>query len=144
MAWIVNYQPTITNQHIHMGNQTVKDSPITKDAPANEAPSMGFAAAVIDNAKAELHRLTAEAKEAVVELLRRLMIGKQKPKDVMMPVRAAMEAGVIRRPTWEEFCSEFGIDLLKSKSSFSDYTNPARKPYEGEDFEALKSQFLKL
>lgn len=134
LAWIVNYQPTITNQHIHMGNQTVKDSPITKDAPANEAPSMGFAAAVIDNAKAE----------AVIELLRRLMIGKQKPKDVMMPVRAAMEAGVIRRPTWEEFCSEFGIDLLKSKSSFSDYTNPARKPYEGEDFEALKSQFLKL
>ena len=48
-----------------MGNQTVKDSPITKDAPANEAPSMGFAAAVIDYAKAE----------AVVELLGRRKIG---------------------------------------------------------------------
>lgn len=107
---------------------------VRDDEPANAAPSMGFAAAVIDTTQAE----------AVISLLRRLMTGKQKPKDVMMPVRAAMEAGVIRRPTWEEFCSEFGTGLLKSKASFSDYTNPGRAPYEGEDFEAIKAQFLRL
>ena len=107
---------------------------VRDNEPANAAPGMGFAAAVIDSSKTE----------TITSLLRRLMTGKQKPKDVMMPVRAAMEAGVIRRPTWDEFCSEFGIDMLKSKASFSDYTNPGRTPYEGEDFEAIKAQFLRL
>jgi len=77
-------------------------------------------------------------------LLRQLMEGKTKPKDVLMPVRAAMEAGVIRRPTWEEFCQEFGSYRLKSKTSFSDYTNPDNKPYAGADFEMMKDKFRRL
>ena len=56
-----------------------------------------FTSAVIDTSKAV----------EVIILLRQLMEGKTKPKDVLMPVRAAMDAGVIRRPTWEEFCQEF-------------------------------------
>ncbi len=55
-----------------------------------------------------------------------------------------MDAGVIRRPTWEEFVQEFGAYRLKSKSSFSDYTNPDKSPYIGADFEAMKSQFRQL
>ena len=85
-----------------------------------------------------------EKTDAVVGLLCQLMEGKTKPKDVMMPVRAAMEAGVIRRPTWEEFCSEFGKDRIKSKASFSDYTNPDNKPYDGADFETMKEAFRAL
>lgn len=123
VAWILNYQPKIEHQHIHMGSETQEAK-----------PCKSFATAVVDVAKAE----------AVISLLRQLMAGKQKPKDVMMPVRAAIEAGVIRRPTWEEFCSEFGTDLLKSKASFSDYTNPDRSPYEGEDFESMKRLFQSL
>ena len=72
------------------------------------------------------------------------MEGKTKPKDVLMPVRAAMEAGVIRRPTWEEFCQEFESYRLKSKTSFSDYTNPDNKPYTGADFEMMKDKFRRL
>lgn len=79
-----------------------------------------------------------EKVDAIVGLLCQLMEGKTKPKDVMMPIRAAMDAGVIRRPTWEEFCSEFGEDRVKSKASFSDYTNPGKKPYVGADFDAMK------
>ena len=86
----------------------------------------------------------ASRADAVTVLLRQLMEGKQKPKDVLMPVRAAMDAGVIRRPTWEEFVQEFGAYRLKSKSSFSDYTNPDKSPYTGADFEAMKSQFRQL
>ena len=93
-----------------------------------------FAAAVIDTSKA------AE----VIILLRQLMEGKTKPKDVLLPVRAAMEAGVIRRPTWEEFCQEFGSYRLKSKTSFSDYTNPDKSPYTGADFQMMKEKFGQL
>ena len=82
--------------------------------------------------------------DAVVALLHQLMEGKTKPKDVLMPVRAAMEAGVIRRPTWEEFCQEFGSWRVKNKSSFSDYTNPDNKPYAGADFEMMKDKFRGL
>jgi len=55
-----------------------------------------------------------------------------------------MDAGVIRRPTWEEFVQDFGAYRLKSKSSFSDYTNPDKEPYTGADFLAMKEKFRKL
>ena len=105
------------------------------EVPAKEeVDKRAFASAVVNVAKVD----------AVVSLLCRLMEGKTKPKDVMMSVRAAMEAGVIRRPTREEFCSEFGKDKIKSKASFSDYTNPVNKPYDGADFEAMKEAFQAL
>ena len=107
----------------------------TAESPAKEEVcKRGFASAAVH----------LEKVDAIVGLICRLMEGKTKPKDVMMPVRAAMEAGVIRRPTWEEFCSEFGKDRIKSKASFSDYTNPENKPYDGADFETMKEAFQAL
>ena len=104
-------------------------------APAEaEERKREFASAVVNMAKVD----------AIVDLLCQLMEGKTKPKDVMMPIRAAIDAGVIRRPTWEEFCSEFGKDRIKSKASFSDYTNPENKPYDGADFETMKEAFQAL
>lgn len=32
IAWILNYKPQIGQQHIHMGNQTIKDEPIDEEA----------------------------------------------------------------------------------------------------------------
>ena len=110
-------------------NQTEQDNP---PSPLNSISP--FTSAVIDTAKAD----------AVIALLRQLMEGKTKPKDVLMPVRAAKEAGVIRRPTWEEFCQEFESYRLKSKTSFSDYTNPDNKPYTGADFQMMKEKFRQL
>lgn len=88
--------------------------------------------------------VNASKAAAVITLLRQLMEGKQKPKDVLMPVRAAMDAGAIRRPTWEEFGLEFGAGRVKNKSSFSDYTNPDKEPYTGADFLAMKEKFRQL
>lgn len=39
VAWILNYKPQIGQQHIHMGNQTVKDKPISEEAEAEEVVS---------------------------------------------------------------------------------------------------------
>lgn len=114
----------------------VEEAEYEEEVIVSEEPPMSspFTPAVIDTTKAE----------AVIALLRQLMEGKTKPKDVLMPVRAAMDAGVIRRPTWEEFCQEFGSNRLKSKTSFSDYTNPDSKPYAGADFEMMKDKFRRL
>jgi hypothetical protein len=107
----------------------------TAEAPVKEEEhKRTFASAVVNVAKVD----------AVVSLLRQLMEGKTKPKDVLMPVRAAMDAGVIRRPTWEEFYKEFGSYRLKSKTSFSDYTNPDKSPYTGADFQMMKERFSQL
>lgn len=123
-------------EEIHEPENTDSDKIDTTPAsPRNTTPkSSPFTSAVIDASKAP----------QVIILLRQLMEGKTKPKDVLMPVRAAMEAGVIRRPTWEEFCQEFGSYRLKSKTSFSDYTNPDNKPYTGADFEMMKDKFRRL
>lgn len=85
-----------------------------------------------------------QKRKAIISRLHQLMEGKTKPKDVMMPVRAAMDAGVIRRPTDEEFCNEFGADSVKSKSSINDYTNPEKAPYNGADFETMKEEFKRI
>lgn len=115
-----------------------KDDKVEQTAKKHPESSLNsispFTPAVIDTTKAE----------AVIALLRQLMEGKTKPKDVLMPVRAAMDAGNIRRPTWEEFCQEFGPWRLKSKTSFSDYTNPDNSPYTGADFQMMKEKFRQL
>ena len=113
----------------HKVEQSEQDNP-----PSSLNSTSPFTPAVIDTTKAV----------AVIALLRQLMEGKTKPKDVLMPVRAAMDAGVIRRPTWEEFCQEFGSYRLKSKTSFSDYTNPDKSPYTGADFQMMKEKFRQL
>ena len=82
--------------------------------------------------------------DAIIKLIHEYMEGKTKPKDVMMPIRAAMDAGVIRRPTDEEFNNEFGENKVKGKSSFNDYTNPDKTPYTGADFDAMKAGFRKI
>ncbi len=67
-----------------------------------------------------------------------------KPKDIVRPIRAAMDAGVLNRPSWDAFVHEFGPKKISSKASFSDYTNPERKPYYGESYKALVDDFKKL
>ena len=83
-------------------------------------------------------------KTPIISKLHQLMDGKVKPKDVLMPIRAAIDAGAIRRPTDEEFYNEFGIDRVKGKSSINDYTNPDKTPYRGPDFEAMKAEFKEI
>ena len=85
-----------------------------------------------------------EAADKVLTRLHLLIDIKTQPKDIVMPIRAAMDAGAIRRPTWEEFCKEFGNDKISGKSSFSDYTNPEKQPYTGSAFFAMVDEFKKM
>ena len=78
-----------------------------------------------------------ECADKVISRLHVLMECKNKPRDVLMPLCAAIEAGAIRRPTWAEFISEFGSKLA-SKSSLSGYTDPTKDKF-GDD-----PQFLEM
>ena len=98
-----------------------------------EAPRGGFDTRVTTPARAE----------EVCALLHELVERQAKPKDIMKPIRAAMEAGVLARPTWGEFCAEFGAGRLKSKASFTLYTGPSYS-YQGEDFRLLVERFREL
>ena len=104
------------------------------------AESISEARSRMGNVKSEQFRLVVakpECADKVVARLHELMDGRSKPKDVLMPIRAAMDAGVIRRPTWAEFIAEFGSKRA-SKGSLSDYTDPTKEKYEGE------AQFLSM
>jgi hypothetical protein len=59
-----------------------------------------------------------------------------KPRCIVMPIKAAMEVGVISRPSWTQFVQEFGKNKIRSKSSLTDYLNE-NYVYQGEDYKKL-------
>lgn len=80
----------------------------------------------------------------VIEKLRDLIKGKSSPKDKMMPIRAAQDAGVIRRPTYGEMKNVFGENFI-SNSSYHNYTNPGKKPFsDNNSFDLMVNEFVKL
>ena len=85
-----------------------------------------------------------ELAATVVNRLHVLMENQQKPRAVLMPIRAAMEAGLLKRPTWEQFCQEFGRQRVSSKSSFSSYTNTEKEPYTDGSFQVLVDEFRQM
>lgn len=85
-----------------------------------------------------------ECTDKVIARLHELMDGRTRPKDILMPLRAAMEAGAIRRPTWAEFIMEFGSKRA-SKASLSDYTDTTKEKYVGEpQFQLMVEEFRQL
>ena len=86
---------------------------------------------------------TASMAGTIIAKIREYQSGKTKPKDVSMPIRAAIDAGVIRRPTYEEYCCIKTFANIP-KSSFSEYTNPDKTPYYGEAYEAIVDYFKTL
>ena len=77
----------------------------------------------------------------LIEKLKRLMDGKEKPKMIVMPIRAAIDAGVMTRPTYEDFVKAFSLGDKVSKTTYNDYTNPLNTPYEEAAFDQLKAEF---
>lgn len=84
-------------------------------------------------------------RDKVIQLLCDLVRGttSSKPKDIIRPLRAALDAGAIRRPTWTEFINVFG-KILKSKSSL-DYLKPDNDTYSNDTpYSVMKEQFSSL
>lgn len=82
-----------------------------------------------------------EIADSIVAKISELIAMESKPKNIMRPIRAAMDAGVLYRPSWDAFVEEYGPSKVSSKSSFNDYTNPDMEPYTGKSYNTLVDVF---
>ena len=126
---------SIINEGLFSSNKnTDESSNPTNSSNDIENPS-SFAALVPKPEKADV----------VLKRLHELVKRKKQPKDITMPIRAAIDAGAISRPTWGEFCKEFEFNTNSTwKSAYSNYTNPNKTPYEDAAFETMKNEFIRL
>lgn len=81
----------------------------------------------------------------ILALLHKRIDGQKLTKDVVMPVRAAIDAGAIKRFPWAQFRREFGIESDSYKSSYNtNITNTTNNPYGGPAFEQTKQEFANI
>lgn len=79
----------------------------------------------------------------VCEKIKSYQEGKTKPKDIVLPVRAAIEAGHMRRPTYDEYDAS-GLKKVRS-SSYYNYTNMEDIGiYTGKEYERMLEEFKQL
>lgn len=81
--------------------------------------------------------------DLILSKIKKYQSGKTKAKDLAMPVRAAIDAGVIRRPSFCEYDDVEGFAKIP-KSSLSDYTKPGQHPYDGAAYENIVKEFKNI
>ena len=80
----------------------------------------------------------------VVDKITSYVNAENKPKPIVRPIRAAMDSGVLHRPSWDAFVEDYGPNKISSKTSFNDYTNPEKEHYNGASYKALVDEFKKI
>lgn len=96
---------------------------------------------VIRAAPTEIYKLCTFREKAfmLISKLQELTHNRNSAKLIVMPTRAAIDLGVLHRPTYEQFLAAFNLDSkLVSKSSYNNYTNTKGYDYDDKDFEAVK------
>jgi hypothetical protein len=84
--------------------------------------------------------------DQIIAILHKMIDGCTEARDVVKPIRAAIDAGVIDRPSWPVFLAEFP-NAVCAKSSFERRTNPDDDYYRVKckgTFEALVEYFASL
>ena len=81
--------------------------------------------------------------DIIVSMIRKYMKGRLEPKDVFKPIAAAIEAKVIRRPTWPEVSSEFHLGE-SLESSFHRLTRDRCKTYFDSTFFDMVEKFRSI
>ena len=83
--------------------------------------------------------------DQIIAVLKQMMEGKTQARDIIRPIRAAMDIGLIRRPTFREFIETFHPEVHIAKSTFSDYSNPDNAPFVGDDlYDNIKEELLTI
>ena len=94
-----------------------------------------FTCSLLDKRKASM----------VISTLYDFTKGRKTAKTLTCVLRAAMDAGVIERPTYKEFIEVFDCGDILSKKQYSDYTKPSYKGhYDMGLYKNSKSQFIKI
>ncbi len=83
----------------------------------------------------------------ILNKLKVYIIGKTTSKDIMMPIRAAMDSGIINRPSYSQVryilreCLGFSDNQIPNKTSINDYTNSLQNKYNGEAYRLMVEDF---
>jgi len=83
-------------------------------------------------------------REGLKERLLSLMQGDKKPKMKVMPICAAIKAGVMPRLSYEDFKTYFDPAGKVSKSTYNNYTNPYKNHFFDEAFNLLVEEFREM
>jgi hypothetical protein len=117
---------TILKEEIDLVKTTICSRHAKPTMNAERVSQEGFSSLIIRQ----------EIGEKVMRFLHEYIDNQTKPRCIVMPIKAAMEVGVISRPSWTQFVQEFGKDKIRSKSSLTDYLNE-NYVYQGEDYKKL-------
>ena len=94
-----------------------------------------FTSSLVDMRKASM----------VISLLYELTKGRRTAKTILCPLRAAIEAGVMERPSYKDFIEVFRCEDVLSKSKYSEFLNPRYDGYKNIGlYRSAKAKFLKL
>ena len=89
--------------------------------------------------------ISKQCEEEILAKLHEYIDGKKKPKAVMRPVHAALEAGALHDLTLKLFSLEFGNVMDDSPASFSKYTNMYRRDFTGDKMhDMMVEEFAKI
>lgn len=86
----------------------------------------------------------------IISLFYELTVGHINIKTLLCPLRAAMDAGVMERPSYNDFVAVFGCEDILTKKMYSDYTKPQYKGflkmqlYKNSKIEFLRVKTMKL
>lgn len=81
----------------------------------------------------------------VISLLYELTKGRKTAKTILCPLRAAIDAVVMDKPSYKDFIEVFGCKDIVSKSKYSEFLNPKYDGYRDVGlYRSAKVKFLKL
>lgn len=127
MSVIVVYEKLLSLLEKRKANLARNSVSMTKPIQTEDVPSPG----VLKEESAD-KRYSIVVKpciaDAFIELLNGYSEGKTSPKDLMRPVRAAVDAGVITRVSLHVFQEAFPLYKQISKSSYNNYLTPDTLP----------------
>lgn len=127
MSVIVVYEKLLSLLEKRKDNLARNSVSMTKPIQTEDVPSPG----VLKEESAD-KRYSIVVKpciaDAFIELLNGYSEGKTSPKDLMRPVRAAVDAGVITRVSLHVFQEAFPLYKQISKSSYNNYLTPDTLP----------------
>lgn len=127
MSVIVVYEKLLSLLEKRKDNLAKNSVSMTKPIQTEDVPSPG----VLKEESAD-KRYSIVVKpciaDAFIELLNGYSEGKTSPKDLMRPVRAAVDAGVITRVSLHVFQEAFPLYNQISKSSYNNYLTPDTLP----------------
>lgn len=129
-------EETCNNADVQQSNNTCVQQPVNADScieTKKTSPRKSVSGIVVTNQQYE---------STVLAALDSLMKGKSN-KDAANVIQAAILAGVILKPTYSQFCSRYGNNVI-GKTMYGRYVGVDKVTLQKEDLKPLIAEFRKI